>query len=194
MSFIENQQQFISLFRKYYKFLCMIAMHYVRDKDTAEDIVQEFFIDYWEKRRDTPIKISFEAYAVRAVKNQSISAIRSQNTKEKRLNQFGSETYSEFDVDSTGIDKEALQIEVLRLIEQLPAERKKILIMSSREGLSNQEIADRLGISINTVKSQIHKAYAFIRENVKPRKTLNNEHDTTSILNIAILLSLLSVS
>lgn len=195
MSGINNQQQFISLFRRHYKFLCMIAMHYVHDEDTAEDIVQEFFIDYWENRRNTAVKVSFEAYAVRAIKNQSISALRSQNTQEKRLNQFGVETYSESEDETTGVDKEVLQMEVLRLIDQLPPERKKILLMSSKAGLSNQEIADQLGISINTVKSQIHKAYAYIRENVKPRQSLKNGEDTNSILsNTAILLALLSIS
>ncbi|ATP56256.1 hypothetical protein CPT03_07120 [Pedobacter ginsengisoli] len=195
MSVIENQQQFISLFSRHYKFLCMIAMHYVHDAATAEDIVQDFFIDYWENRRGTLIKVSFEAYSARAVKNKSISVIRSQHTQEKRLNQFGNETYTEIEEDSTGFDKDALQMEVLRLIEQLPAERKKILLMSSRDRLSNQEIADQLGISINTVKSQIYKSYNFIRENVNLRQPSNNGDDTVSILsNTAILLALLSVS
>lgn len=173
----------------------MIAMHYVNDADAAEDIVQEFFIDFWEKRRDTPLKNSFEAYAVRAVKNQSISRIRSQNTQDKRLNQFGNETYTEIDDETSNFDKEALQLEVLRLIEQLPPERKKILLMSAKDGLSNKEIAEKLELSINTVKSQIVKAYAFIRENAKSTKiSQDGRNANLFISHTAILIALLSVS
>lgn len=178
----------------------MVSMYYVQDEDLAEDVVQEFFIDYWEKQRNQSLKTTFQAYAVRAVKNQSISKIRTLNTDDKRLNKFATETYSDQSTEeTTEIDQEALQLEVLRLIDQLPTERKKILLMSSKQNLSNQEIANELGISIHTVKSQISKAYAYIRENVQLHIHMedntpeNQERLNAIVVKTLILFHLLSV-
>lgn len=172
----------------------MMAMYYVKDSDVADDIVQEFFISYWEKHQSKPIKTSFEAYACKAIRNNSISKIRSQQTEDKRINKFGTETYQELEEESTSVDTELLKLEVLRLIELLPPERKKILLLSAKEELSYKEIAAQLGISINTVKSQMVKAYAFIREHAQVNNNDNSEPDKVDILlGSAFLFALLSV-
>jgi RNA polymerase sigma-70 factor (ECF subfamily) len=196
MKEILDQQQFIDLFRKHYKFLCMISLHHVHDVAAAEDVVQEFFIDYWEKRKEIPLKGSFEAYAARAVKYKSISAMRSLTTDDKRLNKFGNETYSELDDDDSGSYRYSLQLQVLSLIDQLPPERRKVLLLSAKEGLSNQEIADHLGISIHTVKSQISKAYAFIRSNAKlsDGNPDSGKGGNDVLSNTAILIALLAIN
>ena len=57
---------FESLFRLHYEMLCEHAFIFVRDNQTADDIVQEFFIKFWEKREKLTIKGSFQSYARRA--------------------------------------------------------------------------------------------------------------------------------
>lgn len=163
MSVNDGQQQFIGLFRENHKFLHMIAIRYVNDSDTAKDIVQDFFIHYWEKRQSS-LRGNFEAYAARSVKNRCISYLRSQQTTDKRINQFGNETYCDVEEEEELIDKETLKLMIFKAIDQLPPERKKIILLSAKQGLANKEIAEMLGISIHTVKSQLVKAYAFIRE------------------------------
>ena len=186
-----NQDQFIELFRKNHRFLYMIAMRYVQDQDVANDLVQDFFINYWEKRQDS-VKVSFEAYASRSIKNRCISYLRSKQTDNKRIDKFGAETYTEVDDEERARDLDTLRFLVFKAIDQLPPERKKIMLLNGKEGLSNQQIADQLGISTHTVKSQLVKGYAFIRQQVK------HEHQSSSdnfdaILSVVILSALFTI-
>lgn len=192
----DDQLQFIGLFRENHKFLYMCAVRYVNDHDIAKDIVQDFFINYWEKRQNS-LTGNFEGYAARSIKNRCISYIRSQQTADKRINQFGNETYCDVtDEDEEAIDKETLKLIIFKAIEQLPPERKKIILLSAKEGLSNKLIAEQLGISIHTVKSQLVKAYAFIRKETQeigggPAGKVNKNYD--AILSVLILSCLCSV-
>lgn len=188
-----NQQQFVDLFHRNHKFLYMIAIGFVNDEDIAKDIVQEFFIHYWEKSRNTLIG-SFEAYAVRSIKNRCISYKRSQQTADNRINKFGNETYAESDEQDADVDKEILKLMIFKAIDQLPPERKKIILLSAKQGMANKQIADQLGISVHTVKSQLVKAYAFIRK--ETRESANQVIDMNNInfdlLLISLILSCLS--
>jgi RNA polymerase sigma-70 factor (ECF subfamily) len=172
----------------------MIAMGYVKDEDIANDIVQEFFIHYWEKRQNS-VKGTFEAYASQAVKNRCISFIRSRNTGEKRINQFGLDTCEKSDEEENAIDREMLKFLVFKAIDQLPPERKKIILLSGKQGLSNQQIANHLGISIHTVKSQLVKAYAFIRKQTLDDRNVRRNllNDVDQILLPIILSALISI-
>lgn len=184
-----DQQQFIDLFRKNHKFLYMIAIRYVSDPDTAKDIVQDFFINYWEKRQES-LRGNFEAYAGRSIKNRCISHLRSRQTADNRINQFGSETYGEIDEEEELIDKEALRMMIFKAIDQLPPERKKIILLSAKEGLANKQIAEQLGISIHTVKSQLVKAYAFIRKETQEIDSSSNKNINKSFDDVLPLLIL----
>lgn len=75
------------MFRQHCRFLCLVAFRIVRDQDTAEDIVQDFLLNLWQRRTDVTSIDSFQAYATRAVKNLSISFLRKQQTlSDEQLN------------------------------------------------------------------------------------------------------------
>lgn len=189
-----GQQEFVNLFRQNHKFLYMIAVRYVSDADTAKDIVQDFFIHYWEKRQSS-LKGNFEAYAARSVKNRCISYLRSQQTADKRINRFGNETYCDVDEEEEVMDKETLKLRIFKAIDQLPPERKRIMLLSTKEGLTNKKIAEQLGISIHTVKSQLVKAYAFIRketQEIDDSSAGNTDKNYDAILGVLILSCLCS--
>jgi len=154
------------MFRRHYKFLCLVAFGIVKDEGTAEDIVQDFFLNLWQRRDEAAFIISFQGYATRAVKNLSISYLR----KQQRLLE------EELDVLADGVDLleekgafisgEAITARVMEVVELLPAERKKIFLSHVVDRLSYAQIAEKNKISLNTVKTQMKKAYAFIRSRV----------------------------
>lgn len=161
-----NQEAFEELFLKNHKFLCMIALKHVNDPYVAEDIVQEFFIDFWERRDVIQLHTSFEGYASRSVRNKAISWLRKNETAARRVNDYNFPV-SEDPIELAGeaAHREDLELQILKLIDQLPPERKKIFLLSTAGNLTYAQIAESLGISINTVKTQIVKAYSFLRTN-----------------------------
>lgn len=152
-----------SLFKEHYALLCIVSFTIVKDKDAARDVVQDFFISYWQKRKVLSLRISFQAYAVRAVKNLSLIAVKGSNKKQSIdiiLN------YHEADTQ-THSDKPKKYDKLWELINQLPYSRKDIFISYVIHGQSYAEVAELNGISVNTVKTQMKRAYAFLRSKAR---------------------------
>lgn len=159
--------QFEDFVRDNYRFLCLMAFRHVGDMDIAKDMVQDFFLDFWNRRDKLSIQTSLDAYAARSVKYLCIAY----KNKQKSTVSLDEQPLEIEDVDveeelNRLLKNETMHDRIAQAIEKLPAERRKIFILSNKQGLTYQQIADQLGISINTVKTQIKKAYAFIREDM----------------------------
>ncbi|MNE36632.1 ECF RNA polymerase sigma factor SigE [compost metagenome] len=157
-------RQIEELFHAKYETLCMIAVRYVGELELAKDLVQEFFVYVWNKRNQIQLKSSFEAYAVRSVKNICVTYIK--RHRDLIVYQDGNLPEIAFDPDGT-INDEQLKAKIYskltEALELLPTERRKLFLMSNVQGLTYAEIAKRNNISVNTVKTQIKKAYATLR-------------------------------
>jgi RNA polymerase sigma-70 factor (ECF subfamily) len=155
--------RFEELFHKHYKFLCLVGAQVVGDIDVAKDLVQEFYIDFWKRRETVQLTVSFQSYAVRAVKNLCISYLRKE-VATSRNNQFiPDESFDPIADAELQFDKENLDSKVKAAIDKLPKECKRVFVLHSLEGLSYAQIAKLNDISINTVKTQMKRAYAFLR-------------------------------
>ena len=155
---LTDETQFRSIFDKYYISLCMFANQYVENDAVAADIVQECFVDFWENRRFSLLRGSLEHYLFSAVKHGCLNYLRNTRRREGKSEQIRDELYCEVS------DENSELIEKLYLaIETLPEERKRVLHMVCMEGMKYQEVADCLGISINTVKTQMGRAFQFLR-------------------------------
>jgi RNA polymerase sigma-70 factor (family 1) len=160
-----SQIQLEYLFNKYYEVLCQFSYSIVKNNDTAKDIVQDFFVKYWEKYLDQEQPHNFESYAYVSVKNRSLNYIESEQVRLRHQPGIERQFYSEehLQPDHTEVDKCSLKL--LKAINQLPEQRRKIFTMSAVDGLKYLEIARQMNISINTVKTQIRKAYLSLRQN-----------------------------
>lgn len=149
-------------FKMHYSYLCAVAFCMVEDENAARDIVQDFFLYCWRKRNAIKITHTFKSYAVRAVRNASLNYLKKANrtkleeihTIEGRIKDFHPEDNMEGDTKNNAL---------WTAVSKLPEQRKKIFLLSNIDGLKYQEIADKLGISINTVKTQIKLALQFLR-------------------------------
>ncbi|MCJ0741192.1 sigma-70 family RNA polymerase sigma factor [Pedobacter sp. CYS-01] len=141
-------------------------MNYVHDKDIAEDLVQEFFIKYWEQHADRPDPDNFKSYAARATKNISIDFIRKRTVQQKREDWLP-DLPEAFDPqkDQDDLDqRHARLVRIFELIDDLPQGQKQILKLHALEKLTYAQIAERQGISINTVRTQLTRAYRSLRK------------------------------
>ena len=147
------------LFKEHYPLLCLISFGILKDKEAAKDIVQDFFISYWQRRTSISITISFKAYAIRAVKNLSLLSLEKERKEKALLQDFKITDYEEPKVFALSQSNG----KVLALLNELPESRRQIFISAILNGQSYAEIAETQGISINTVKTQMKRAYAFLR-------------------------------
>lgn len=149
-------KEFEIFFRRLYLPLGMYALRIVDDADVAEDMVQEAFMNTWE-RLEGGLEISnFKAFMYRSVRNECLSYLSS--LKEKVGEEFIPEAGEE------EIDTSFRDARIWKAIDELPEKCREIFLMSKRDGYSNEEIADELGISIKTVKNQMTKAFSRLHE------------------------------
>lgn len=151
------------LFHSFYVPLCHHSLRILKDDDAVADVVQETFVRLWNGDTVFENGKALTAYLYRAVFNNSLKYLRDRNAADEHLKIWQTE---EGEVNGEYF-AEVVDEEVFRklcdLINLLPADRREIMLMSL-EGMSGEEIAGRLGITIHTVKQQKYRAYKFLRE------------------------------
>ena len=147
------------LFEEHHAILCLAAFGIVKDRDTAKDIVQDFFISYWQKGEGISLTVSFKAYAIGAVKNLSLLSLRSAKKEKTQLQDLKLQDR----VEQKTLDEAIKGNKLQRLLDRLPESRRQIFMSFVVHGQSYSEIAEDNGISINTVKTQMKRAYAFLK-------------------------------
>jgi len=138
----------------------VVAFNILGDQEAAKDVVQEFFAKCWQKRHELAITGSFEAYAVKAVRNASLNYIEKQERLEAHQQKFS--YHPELSTDHEA--REQFYQNIYSALESMPDQRKRIFLLSIQDGFTYQQIADKVGISINTVKWHVKAAYQFLRE------------------------------
>lgn len=151
-----KEKEFDSYFRKLYLPLGMFALRIVGDADTAEDLVADSFSKVWQKIREGLEIDNFKSYIYQSVRNECLSYLR--NKKET----VGLENIMEINHET--IDTSERDAKIWKAIDGLPEKCRQVFLLSKRDGLSNEEIAKEMGISIKTVKNQMTKAFSRLRE------------------------------
>ena len=170
-----DQSIFKLLFNSYYNPLSSYALTFIKYADIADEIVQEIFIKIWENRNDLNISSSLRSYLFRCVHNNCINYIKHMEIKNKQTREISEDIMYHSvlaNLSSSGSSLEAIVSEELeaclgKVIENLPGECRRIFMLKRYEQLTNQEIADQLNISINTVKTQLMRAFEKLREAVR---------------------------
>lgn len=150
-------------FDTHYKALCRHGLKYVRIAEISEEIVQEIFVNFWERRGTLKISGSVSAYLYSAVRYRCINYIRNQLPKEQAMTEsvdVASEAEIEFDADLEGQD---LKARLQQAIADLPEKCRLIFLLAKEEGLTYREIADELEVSEKTVENQIGIALKKLR-------------------------------
>ncbi len=161
---MKNQSEHIleteQLFKENYVLLCLISFKIVKDRDVAKDIVQDFFVSYWKRRQEITLTVSFKSYAIRAVKNLSLLLLEKEKKEQSALQDLDTQDWTE----QQSMDESGQEHKLKTLLNKIPESRRNVFISSVVQGMSYSEIAKVNNISINTVKTQIKRAYAFLRK------------------------------
>ncbi|MDF2475973.1 MAG: polymerase sigma-70 factor [Sphingobacterium sp.] len=151
---------FLSYKDKVYKY----ALLHLKEVDAAADVVQEAFSRIWKKWTELDEMKNPQSYLYTIAKNLVFDELRKQKVR-FQFNIDGVDTSKLVDnSNEESIRFKDLERVYRAAIEKLPKARLEIFLLSKEEFLDNQEIADRLGISVNTVRDQLVKGNKFVRQ------------------------------
>lgn len=172
LKWIDSQQKtrnddisaFEKLFRKYYPLLVRYSYGFTRDMDAAEEIVQDFFFNYWKNRKKINIKFSVKSYFYRSVRNNTLKYLDALEVRRR---------YATMVIDgsreSPGYEESDMELSELHeliddILGEMPERCSTIFRMSRFGGLKYEEIASELSVSVKTVEANIGKALKMLRE------------------------------
>lgn len=149
-------------FYDYYNELHRYAYTLIRSSEAAKDIVQQVFINLWEKRSKLNIEGSLKAYLYKAVHNYCIN----HNTRTRRhlpIKQSDEELAGVVDKPYS-LEVKELEKQVKAAIEKLPPQCKTIFLKNREEEKTYNEVAAEMGIAVKTVEAHMSKALKILRE------------------------------
>lgn len=158
-----DDRSFEMLFKSNFKDLCHLAVQYVKDSDTAKDIVQEVFFNVWKKKADIDLSRPVRAYLTSSVRNRCINYLRDhKKLSDGFIEREDQMVGTEYKVPDKLIENE-LKRKIADSIDELPDRCKEVFVLSRYENLKYLEIAERLQISVKTVETQMSKALQHLR-------------------------------
>jgi RNA polymerase sigma-70 factor (ECF subfamily) len=139
------------LFVRYYHPLCQFVYGLIVNQSDTEDIVQELFLHVWKDRKKIAITDSVSGYLYKMAKNMTLNHIRKENNYQMLLAEQEMPLYEE----DHSLEAAEFKVALYDCINRLPVRSREILLMDRMKGLKQKEIAEKLSISLQTVKNQI---------------------------------------
>ncbi len=158
------------IFNLYKKKLYYFANSYLHSSAESEEILQNVFISLWENRETLKEELSLQNYLYKATVNHVYNYFKHKMVRQKYVDNLLMQELLEDDHSQQSILYNDLKDIIDNLIGDLPSRQQLIFKLSRQEGLSHNEIARHLGLSVRSVENQIYRALIYIKEN------LNKEH------------------
>ena len=168
-----SEQAYKDLFTAYFSDLVLYANHFIKNQAAAEDIVQDFFITLWLEKKFFNIESSLEGYLYRSLHNTCLNHLYNEQRKQEKLLHMPIEKDSSPTLTTELEDKEREYNQLYQALNKLPEKCKQVFTLCCLQNMKYQEAADYLGISINTVRTQMGRAYKILRNSLDSKSFLN---------------------
>ena len=163
-----DKEAFRFFFDRYYTDLCNFVNIYIRDSTISEEIVQDIYVYFWEKKRKINIESSVRSYLMRASKNKSLNYIRNEKIKLNIYEKLSRATEVSEDMPDNILDANQLRKIIDDSVNQLPEKCREVYLLAKSKNMSYKEIAGELGISLKTVENHMGKALKRLRKTLMP--------------------------
>ena len=158
-----DKRAFTQAYEKYHKLLYVLAYRYLMNTDQAEDAVQHVFTRLWEYRSELRVGISLKNYLFTMAKNHVLNLIRNENSAVLKNYEMAQSASVYEDNLIENLEKKELMSCFYKAVDMLPAQKREICLLKVREELTNQEIAERMNLSVNTIKTHYSEALKMLR-------------------------------
>lgn len=165
-----DEQAYVYLVKTYHSPLSNYTFSLTKDRDMAQDIIQELFLYIWKKRKKLGTVYSLKNYLYKVAYHQFVNEYRKMQALTALEHSYIKAIDEAIDDSNAELLKRKITI-VTEGISALPKRCKETFLLSKKEGLTNIEIAEYLNISVKTVEGHISKAFHLLRARV--RESLN---------------------
>jgi len=158
-----NEKAFSIVFETYHRYLYVLAFRYLMSDSYAEDAVQYTFMRLWERKENFDYKTGIKNLLFTILKNYILNEIRHNNLviqKNYELAQFTEDMETDF---LHKLEDADFRSHFYKLIDQLAPQKRGVCLLKIQQGMSNQEVADAMHISVPTVKSHYTQVIKLLR-------------------------------
>ncbi len=158
-----DEDAFCELYAAYKNRLIYFAMRFLKSREYAEDIFQDAFAVIWQGRRFINPDASFSSYLYTIMRNRILNQLRDLENQDKLKEQILSQAVDYTNETKDEILANDLRTFISRALQQLTPRQREIFEMSREQQMSHREIAEILGISVNTVQESISTSLRALR-------------------------------
>ncbi|MFC5682431.1 RNA polymerase sigma-70 factor [Flavobacterium sp. MAHUQ-51] len=165
-----DEKAFTYFYELYFNAIKNFSISFIYDVEEAENIVQEAFLNLWEKRGQVESVNGIQSFLFTYAKSKCLNAIRHNKVKDRFKSQILNEKERALDLEilnSLPLDElefKELEKVIENSIKQLPLTTQKVFIQKRFENKKNAEIAEEMNISIKTVEAHMTKALKLLKE------------------------------
>ena len=163
-----DERVLIEIYDRYWEKMLAVAYNRLGNQEEAEECIQDVFYKLWKLRHEFSLeKIELANYLARAIRNQSFNILDRRYRERLKSEKYTPvEDINLFSPERKLILRE-LQEQIDQSIKALPAQCQLVFRLSRQEGLTNKQIAEKLNLSENTIKSHLKKANRDIQGNME---------------------------
>lgn len=160
----DDAKAFREIYERYQEKVYLFAFRLTKSGTEAEEVVQEVFVKLWEKRSGIKIEKNFKAYILTITRNLIFDRLK----KAARDKDIRQRIYRNMEqLQNAGVNQ-LIEKELDRLhmqaVERLSPRKKTVYLLSREEEMTYEQIAEKLGISVHTVRNQMADSLNSIRE------------------------------
>jgi len=157
-----NTKTLKEFFLQFYPSVCVFTKKFISESDVVEDIAQEAFLVYWESQKQFDELSDLKGFLYKTAKYKCMNYLKLKSLREDILKNVYSDKEALYELI---LEEETYRI-IHKAIENLPVQSQRIIQLSMK-GYKNPEIAEEMGVSINTIKTLKGNAYKVLRRNLK---------------------------
>lgn len=159
----DSEEAFTCVYDRYHRLLYVLAYRYLKDTAFAEDATQHVFMRLWESRALLVAGMNLRNFLYTMMKNHVLNVIRDQNTAIEKNYEIAQSAPEYEDELLAKIEEKDMMRRLYEEIDRLPEQKRLVCLYKLRGNLSNQEIAERMRISVPTVKTHYAQAIKALR-------------------------------
>lgn len=161
-----NEQAFSIVFDSYHRYLYVLASRYLMSESYAEDAVQYTFMRLWEERESFDYRKGIKNLLFTILKNYILNEVRHNNLVVQKNYEMAQIT-NDAEIDLLHeLENADFRKYLYRLIDQLTPQKKEVCLLKIERGMTNQEVAEAMNISVATVKSHYTQVIKILRSHM----------------------------